>query len=309
MEQGKRNAEEFLGVRGVYYEVGIGPRGFCSALFHPNEENPDTIRAAGLDHGHQFWGQKSNALFGAVPMVLRWHHSLDLDYTRRVYPYLVEVANFWEDYLSFEDARYVIHNDSYNEAGPWRGPDWEEVREDFNALLSLGLLRLFFQGIIGMSSAMGGNSERHAKWRHILDHLSVFPLVERDGRLLPQGAESGPSSKEEIGATRLTFHGTVWPASVVGKESMPEYFEILRESASTWGEEIWVHNGNAFDTVPPGAARLGIDPEHILKMMHCKILAHALPNLWIEQGGGGIETCGGITARAFGWKDHRMGRE
>jgi hypothetical protein len=206
MEQGKRNAEEFLGVRGVYYEVGIGPRGFCSALFHPNEENPDTIRAAGLDHGHQFWGQKSNALFGAVPMVLRWHHSLDLDYTRRVYPYLVEVANFWEDYLSFEDARYVIHNDSYNEAGPWRGPDWEEVREDFNALLSLGLLRLFFQGIIGMSSAMGGNSERHAKWRHILDHLSVFPLVERDGRLLPQGAESGPSSKEEIGATRLTFH-------------------------------------------------------------------------------------------------------
>ena len=31
-------------------------------------------------------------------------------------------------------------------------------------------------------------------------------------------------------------------------------------------------------------------------MMRRKIEAHALPNLWIVQGGGGIETCGGLTA-------------
>ena len=31
-------------------------------------------------------------------------------------------------------------------------------------------------------------------------------------------------------------------------------------------------------------------------MMRRKIEAHALPNLWIVQSGGGIETCGGITA-------------
>jgi len=295
IEQGRRNAKEFLNIRGIYYEVGIGPRGFCSALFRQNEDKPGTIRASELDQGHQFWGQKSNALYGAVPMLLRWHHSLDPDYARRVYPYLIEVANFWEDYLRFEDGRYVIYNDAYNEAGPWEGPGWEKGREDFNPLISLGLLRMFFKGIIEISSCLGISAERLAKWRHILDHLSGFPLVEQGGRLLPQGSEGGPSSSK-TGASRLTFHGTVWPCSVVGQEHMPEYFRILREDASNWGEEVWVHNGNAFDTVPPGAARLLLDPEHMLEMIRCKIKNHALPNLLIEQGGGGIETCGGITA-------------
>jgi alpha-L-fucosidase 2 len=295
IDAAKRNAEQLLGVRGIYCEVGIGPRGFCSSLFRPHESNPDTIRAAELDHGHQFWGQKSNALYGAVPMILRWHHTLDRDYARRVYPYLIEVANFWEDYLKFEDGRYVIHNDAYNEAGPWEGAGWEALREDFNPLISLGFLRLVIRGIREISAGLGCDAERRAKWTHILDHLSAFPLAERGGRLLPQAAEAGPSSRK-IEATRITLHGTVWPGSVVGQDHMPGYYQVLREAVSTWGEEVWVRDGNAFDVVPPAAARLRLDPEHILDMMHRKIEAHALPNLLIEQGGGGIETCGGITA-------------
>jgi len=295
LEPGKRNAKAFLGVRGIYYEVGIGPRGFCSSLFREDEENPGTIRAAELECGHQFWGQKSNALFGAVPMILRWHHTLDLDYARRVYPYLIEVANFWEDYLSFEKGRYVIHNDCYNEAGPWEGPGWEELRKDFNPLLSLGLLRCFLAGLLEISTGLARDMPRQEKWRHILEHLSALPLAEQDGRRLPCGAERGVNSRK-IGVTRLTFHGTVWPASIVGQNHLPEYYKILKEEAAKWGEEIWVRDGNSFDTVPPGAARLGLDPVHILKMMRAKIEAHALPNLWIVQSGGGIETCGGITA-------------
>lgn len=291
----RRNAAQFLGVRGIYCEVGIGPHGFCSSLFRTNEQAPGTIRAAELDHGHQFWGQKSNALFGAVPMILRWHHERKRDYARRVHPYLIEVAHFWEDYLKFEDGRYVIHQDAYSEAGPWEGAGWEAQREDVNPLISLGLLRLFFPAMIEIDTVLGGDARQCAKWRHFLDHLSPLPLAERDGRLLPQAAEGGPS-RNKIGANRLTFHGTVWPASVVGQDLMPEYFLILREAATAWGEEVWVRDGNAFDTVPPGAARLRIDPEHILAMLRAKIHAHALPNLLIVQGGGGIETCGGITA-------------
>ena len=295
IEKGKHNAEEFLGVRGIYCEVGIGPRGFCSSLFRDDENDPGSIRAAELESGHQFWGQKSNALFGAVPMILRWHHTLDLDYARRVYPYLLEVANFWEDYLCFEEGRYVIHNDCYNEAGPWEGPGWEELRKDFNPLLSLGLLRCFLEGLLEISAGLGRDTSRRAKWGHILEHLSGLPLAEGDGRRLPCGAERGVNSRK-IGVTRLTFHGSVWPASIVGHDHLPEYFKILKEEAAKWGEEIWVRDGNSFDTVPPGAARLGLDPMHILKMMRAKIEAHALPNLWIVQSGGGIETCGGITA-------------
>ena len=295
IEKGKKNAKEFLGVRGIYYEVGIGPRGFCSSLFRDDEENPGTIRAAELEQGHQFWGQKSNALFGAVPMILRWAHTLDRDYASRIYPYLIEVANFWEDYLTFEKGRYVIHNDCYCEAGPWMGADWEDLWNDFNPLISLGLLRMFFQEMIEIACCLDLDRQRHSKWKHILDNLSDFPLAERGGRLLPKGSEDGPN-RNTIGTTRLTFHAMIWPSSVVGRDRLPNHFKMLQETASKWGEEVWVHHGNSFDTVPPGAARLGVDRSRILEMMRAKIDAHALPNLLIEQEGGGIETCGGITA-------------
>ena len=43
---------------------------------------------------------------------MRFYHTYDLDYARRIYPFLVETADFWQDYLQFEDERYIIYGDA-----------------------------------------------------------------------------------------------------------------------------------------------------------------------------------------------------
>ena len=50
-------------------------------------------------------------------MFMRFYHTYDLDYARLIYPFLVETADFWEDYLKFEDNRYVIYGDAGGEVG------------------------------------------------------------------------------------------------------------------------------------------------------------------------------------------------
>ncbi len=317
--KGRKNAAELLGTRGIYYEVGLGPRGFCASKFRLQEaENalighrePEPLfcgclipaeetrtgfaHAATMDGGGQFWGQKSNALYGAIPMLLRWKYTGSLEYARQSHPYLIEVADFWEDYLRFESGRYVIYNDCLGEAGPFCGPDWEKLREDFNPVMSLAFLRFFFPALMEIEKALGIKPDRHPKWTHILEHLSDLPTqTDKDGMTL-LGAEAGPSAAR-TGVSRPLIHGTIWPGTAVSPQRTPEYAARLRESMEqNWGEREWVHGGGHFDILPPAAARMGMDPHYILAMMRRRIELYGLPNLLIEQGGGGIETCGGMT--------------
>ncbi len=87
-----------------------------------------------------FLGQKINAAFAAANMLLRFDHTYDLDYARRVYPFLIEVAGFWEAYLRLENGRYLITKDASGEVG--------DGGSDQNNCLSLGLVRMFFQGLL-----------------------------------------------------------------------------------------------------------------------------------------------------------------
>ena len=126
MENGRAMAERH-GWKGVHFPVCIGPWGL-------SPEDPDGD-----------WGQRSNAAYAALNFIWYWQYTQDADFLRETaYPYLSEVAAFWEDYLKYEDGRYVIHNDSIHEGS---GPD-------FNPILSLGLVRALFTNMLAMSEAL-----------------------------------------------------------------------------------------------------------------------------------------------------------
>lgn len=88
MEHAKEHVREFLGKKGVYYPVGIGPKGFCSSMFPLTSEammkqynTPET----GIDGGYMFLGQKSNATFCTTNMFMRFYHTYDREYAEKVY--------------------------------------------------------------------------------------------------------------------------------------------------------------------------------------------------------------------------------
>ncbi|UVI27354.1 glycosyl hydrolase family 95 catalytic domain-containing protein [Paenibacillus spongiae] len=285
MDNGRRYAEQYLERSGIYYDVGIGPKGFPTVL-------STTSASITYENGHLFLGQKSNAALSAVNMLMRYYYSYDLQYASKVaYPFLLEVANFWEHYLKFEGNRYVIYRDAIHEVPTWANShpndDWLQEFEDMNPILSLGVIRTVFKGLLDMSKELSLDTERREKWEHILEHISDFPTFERDGKTIFRLTEQGRDWWNDN--TLAIQH--IWPAGAIGLDSDPKLLEIAKDTITVINR--WT-DYNGFPTIFTSAARVGYDPEIILRELRRQCVEHSYPNLFIFFGGGGIECCSGV---------------
>ena len=297
----KKNARTYLDKKGAYASVGIGPKGLTSRFF--DKEGMARVYKSRVPDGSyntlagqpMFLGQKSNAVFAGMNMILRYRYTYDRDYIEKVYPYLSEVAAFWEDYLVYEKGRYVDYDDSFGEVGPWQGKGWDKRYGDFNPITSLGLLRAFFRAMIDISKDLNRDEARRGQWSHILAHLSDLPVVSQDGRTRFRACEGGHGSAAGlVGLNWVMLHGLVFPACNIGLSSDPKQLNMVRDDMREWTDNVWLDHGNAFQTVFIAAARVGYDPNSLMAKARRKIEKYSSPNLWIRAGGGGIETCSGI---------------
>lgn len=308
MEKGKEHAGSLLNCRGIYYPVGLGPKGLCTTRWPLTPEEMFERYASlenTLDDGYKFLGQKINAVFSVGNMMMRFYSTYDLTYARKVYPYILECTKFWEDYLSFENGRYVIRMDHFNEVMPNKRNNgiWRDKLGDFNSTLSLGLVRMLFKGAIDISTELGKENESREKWLHILEHLSEYPLGKtEDGRVSLKNMEKGPGNSEPmaVGLNRVSIHGLILPAGVCGPLTDPVFNEILRNDVAHWIDRKtetggWGNTmGNGIETCFPGAVRVGYDPDIILEELKERIKTKSHPNYYIIQEGGGIETLAAV---------------
>lgn len=286
MPAAKKAAREKLGCRGLYTLVGIGPKGLRTAALTDQAGNDDV----------NYWGQKSNAAYAAVNMLMRFYATYDVWYGKEtVYPYLLETARFWQDYLRWDGNRYVVENDCIheNQAAAAGVFDWadENTPDDGghrNPLITLGLLRMLFRGLTELCRACGIDSPELPRWRHILDHLSDFPTMEREGKTVFRYTESGTDWNSEGNSLGIQH---IFPAGCVGLGSPPEVLEIARETFRQL--DRW-EDYNGFPTYFPAGARLGIEPEVLLRHLNEQVEKHGYGNGMIFFGGGGIECCSGV---------------
>jgi alpha-L-fucosidase 2 len=307
MEKGKAHARELLQMKGIYYPVGIGPKGLCTTRWPLTPE--EMLQRYGtrentIDQGYKFLGQKINAVFGAANMLMRFYSTYDEAYAKRVYPYLLACADFWEDYLKLENGRYVIYMDHYGEVMPnlRNKGQWRDQLGDFNSTLSLGLVKMLFKGMLDVSGHLQADTGRRDKWRDIVTRISPFPVGENEGRTSLKGVEKSPSPRfsKATGLARVSIHGLVLPGGVCGPVTDPSFNKILlsdvahwkgqMKSAGEWGNTL----GNGIETCFPGAVRVGYDADEILRQLKDRIALQSLPNLWITQAGGGIETLSAV---------------
>lgn len=308
MDEGRRLASELLGCRGIYYPVGVGPKGLCTSMWPLTPEEmmaKYSTRENTIDGGYKFLGQKINAVFSVGNMLMRHYSTYDVDYARKVYPYILACADFWEDYLKFEDGRYVIHMDHFNEVMPnhRNNGQWRHRLGDFNSTLSLGLVRMLFQGVSDMSVFLGRDTDRLQKWNDILSNLSAYSVAENDeGRLSLKNMERGPKGVEvkPSGLNRVSIHGLILPGGVAGPVTDSAFNAILLEDVNHWDDKMRIaddwgntHN-NGIETCFPGAVRVGYDAAALLERLKKRIALTVYPNLWITQGGGGIETLAAV---------------
>jgi len=307
MEKGRQHAKALLNQNGIYYPVGIGPKGLVTTRWPLTEDEMQkryASRENTIDGGYKFLGQKINAVFSAGNMLMRFYSTYDASYAKQIYPYLSECATFWEEYLKFENGRYVIYNAHFNEVMPnlRNNGQWRDKLGDFNSTLSVGLVKMLFKGILDVSSYLKVDESRHEKWQHIVTHISKFPVGEVDGRLALKSVERNWSSDnpKAVGLSRVSIHGLILPGGVVGPKTDPELNRILLSDVAHWKDKSestgdWGNTfGNGIETCFPAAVRVGYNPDEILKYLKERIAAQSLPNLWITQAGGGIETLAAV---------------
>lgn len=308
MESGRKHAAELLGCQGIYYPVGIGPKGLCTSMWPLTPEEMMEKYATTentIDGGYKFLGQKINAVFSVGNMLMRHYSTYDEAYARKVYPYLLACADFWEDYLCLEDGRYVIKMDHFNEVMPNKRNhgQWRHRLGDFNSTLSLGLVRMLFQGVMDMSEFLQADVDRRSKWEDILARLSNYPVARNAaGRLSLRNMEKAPKGVENVpaGLNRVSIHGLILPGGVAGPMTDSVFNAILLDDVNHWQDKMrraddWGNTyNNGIETCFPGAVRVGYPAEDLLGHLKKRISLTLYPNGWIVQGGGGIETLSAV---------------
>ena len=213
--------------------------------------------------GWEDLGQRSDGAYAALNYIWYWQYTQDDAWLRNTgYPYLREVAEFWEDYLKFENGRYVIYNDSIHEGS---GPD-------FNPLLSLGLVRTLFKNMIADEPGVGrGCGPPRQMAGHLRQDQRTFRCrnaTARRSSAIPKKAWPGAA------ATRSGIHH-IFPAGAIGLDSDPKLLEISRnmiDAMHRWADY------NGFSSWYTACARVGYDPQVILAKLREECDKHSFPN-------------------------------
>lgn len=266
MQRGQWYAKNVTGTRGILYPVGIGPLGIEVTRNHPRYPKTKNEEQGGL-----FFGQRSNAAYGLLNMAQYWRSTYDDRYGKKIYPYALAVADFWEDYLKYEEGRYVIYNDAIHEGSG----------ADKNPVLTLGLVRNTFNLMLDLSSALKVDQDRQVKWKDILDKLSLFPVQERNGRRVFRYTEKGVDWWENNG---LGIQH-IYPANAITLDSGDELLTLSRNTIDAMKR---FQDANTSSSFFMAAIRVGYDPGIVLNELR-KYALHTYPNGFQLDNPHGIE--------------------
>lgn len=272
IQRGRWYGKNVTNTRGVLYPVGIGPLGIEVTRNHPRYVKTKNEELGGL-----FFGQRSNAAYGLLNMAQCWRSTYDVAYGKRIYPYALAVADFWEDYLKYENGRYVIYNDAIHEGSG----------ADMNPILSLGLVRNTFSLMLDLSSALKTDQDRQAKWKDILDKLSAFPVQERSGRKVFRYTEKGVDWWENNGLG--VQH--IYPCNAITLDSDNE---LLALSRNTIDDMKRFQDANTSNSFFMAAIRVGYNPGVVFSELQ-KYALHTYPNGFQLNNPHGIENSCTVT--------------
>jgi hypothetical protein len=276
MSRGKYYSEKITGIPdGILLPVGIGPLGIETTRRSPltDRYHKDWIDGGNVEDEGLFWGQKSNAAYAVVNLSMQFYRTWDKAFCRRVYPFVKATAAFWEQYPVYENGRYVICNDAIHEG----------TVGDKNPVVSLGLVRLVMQTALDMSLYLqeDADADRRLRWQHVYEHLSDYPLQERNGKTVFRYTEEGTGW---WGGNTLGIQH-IYPGGQIGPASDPQLLTVARNTVSEM--QRWL-DGNGSNSFFPAAVRTGHDPDTILYQLD-RYVKHTFPNGFQLDNPHGIE--------------------
>lgn len=286
-----------------YFKHRTASAGYRGAVFQRMTDYPanmgklpDPVPVAPTKDRAALGNDQLDALtFIVLNIIAYYEHTLDINFLRdKCYPLAIECIDFFEDYLTFEDGRYVLYDSAAREF----------LKDEVNAGYQLAYIRRLAAFCIRASQDLSVDESRREKWQHILDHLSAYPTIELDGKTLLKESEN----RDEVSHRWNGVHDTsctlqiVYPGEQIGMETKTTD-PALWQSAWNHFEQLnklpdlpaWIQFNN-FPMVLPQLVYLGCDPEWLLDELEFSIKPYFRNNLTVHIGGGGIETVGATAA-------------
>ena len=244
----------------------------------------------------------------ATNFINNYYYTKDIDFLRnKAYPFMISLADFWEDYLVFDEdrQRYVIIDSAPREAN----------EHDNNSILDIAMVKYLMKALITASQDLDVDADRRVKWQDIVDKLVEYPTFSYDrlgGKTVFMESEAYYSNGQLIpnpgrpfmdnGGNHAVMTGLFWPSDEINLSTTSELKEIAFNTMDAYaGVGSW-RQTNSFAMMYPAAMRIGYKVNEALDNFLAILgtgsgnnnLVHMRNNLTVYQKGGGIETSGSV---------------
>ena len=235
--------------------------------------------------------------FNALNMIDEYEYGVNDHYlSETLYPYLRAGMQWWMFYLQRQNLtsgeyRWVDPDDCTNEGCC--------CESHFNGAFPLMVIRRSVRAIVAYADYLQRDLDVVDEWRDRIDRLSAFPIcnVTINGSVTQILALAEDNSTNAGRSTPVPRDNPlnvlpVIPGHAISIHSHPTMVMIAINSVRYMG----FLNENSFPWMFPSAVRVGYPVSWFWQEWPVLMQMNFLPNLWYSQGGGGIETAGGMLA-------------
>ncbi|WP_027295725.1 discoidin domain-containing protein [Robinsoniella sp. KNHs210] len=243
---------------GALFPTHIGPWGASTEQYNGRSD---------------YWNSPADATSVLMPVVKMWKYTQDEDLLEELYPLMKSVSIFWENYITFENGKYVVYGATHENV-PGRNP-----------ILDVDACKYMLANTIKAANQLKTDSDKVEVWKNILDNMSDVPTMLYKGKTTICDVE-GRTEKN----TGATFDGN--PVTI----QSAYYFDAIGMSASDSEKEKYINylnvkNGMGNHRRLISATRLGYDIHEIIEQLKVGSINKA-PSDW--EGIRGNNTIGDI---------------
>jgi len=218
----KKAAMDLYGCRGVYFPIQTDAWG---------RSTPESF-------GWSVWTGAAPWL--AQHMSLHYEYSLDKDFLKnRAYPFIKEVAAFYEDYLVEDENGMLQIVPSQSPENRFKGSGNLPVSICVSSSMDIQFVMDIMKSCIRYSKILGEDEEMICKWQHILAKLPPLKIGSQ-GQLLEWNEEFEES---EPGHRHISHLYGLYPGDIISDESSPELFRAASISLKKRLEAGGGHTG------------------------------------------------------------------
>ncbi len=245
---GREAARRLYGCEGIWLPIQTDPWGRCT----PESRGWAVWIGAAAWLGQHMWQH--------------WEYSLDRDFLRdRAYPYLREVARFYDSYIIHDaDGQALIVPSQSPENRFKESGNTYPVSLCVNATMDVELAAEALRHAIEAATLLDTDADARDRWQRLLDSLPALKIGSQ-GQLLEWNEEF---EEREPGHRHLSHLYALYPGDAIDPQRQPELFRAGMRSLERRLEAFGGHTGWSRAWVACLFARAGRGDEALAHIEH-----------------------------------------